>query len=170
LGAQLADKQRVGVAKWDHYTLFLVSGSDGGQGTQRARARRKTSAPLKHVQGTPTTRGIPTTKVAGCQYTVRCSTSSWTIWGGGHRCVVGCDDASHAAATRHAWQVPPGQFTRDMLDVHSPPAHCLVGVLTAPHAAPPPSSSTPPPMLVSGVCCVCVCVCVYGEREREREW
>jgi hypothetical protein len=29
------------------------------------------------------------TKVA-CQYTVCCSTSCWTIWGGGHRVVVGC--------------------------------------------------------------------------------
>jgi hypothetical protein len=28
--AQLTDKQRVGVAKWDHYTLFLVSGSERG--------------------------------------------------------------------------------------------------------------------------------------------
>jgi hypothetical protein len=28
--------------------------------------------------------------VVGCQYTVCCSTSCWTIWGGGHRCVVGC--------------------------------------------------------------------------------
>jgi hypothetical protein len=26
----------------------------------------------------------------GCQYTVCCSTSSWTTWGGGHRFVVGC--------------------------------------------------------------------------------
>jgi hypothetical protein len=28
--------------------------------------------------------------VVGCQYTVCWSTSSWTIWGGGHRFVVGC--------------------------------------------------------------------------------
>jgi hypothetical protein len=28
--------------------------------------------------------------VVGCQYTVCCSTSCWTIWGGGHRVVVGC--------------------------------------------------------------------------------
>jgi carbamoyl-phosphate synthase large subunit len=28
--------------------------------------------------------------VVGCQYTVCCSTSCWTIWGGGHRCVKGC--------------------------------------------------------------------------------
>jgi hypothetical protein len=30
--------------------------------------------------------------VVGCQYTVCCSTSCWTIWGGGHRCVEGCQD------------------------------------------------------------------------------
>jgi hypothetical protein len=28
--------------------------------------------------------------VVGCQYTVCCSTSCWTIWGGGHWFVVGC--------------------------------------------------------------------------------
>jgi hypothetical protein len=39
-------------------------------------------------------------------------------------------------------QVPPGQFTQEMLDVRNPPANCLVGVLTAPHAAPPPPMLT----------------------------
>jgi hypothetical protein len=28
--------------------------------------------------------------IVACQYNVCCSTSSWTIWGGGHRFVVGC--------------------------------------------------------------------------------
>lgn len=35
--------------------------------------------------------------------------------------------------------MPPGQFTQDMLEVRHPPPNCLVGVLTASHAAPPPA-------------------------------
>jgi hypothetical protein len=33
---------------------------------------------------------VGTRFVVGCQYTVCCSTSSWTVWGGGRWFVVGC--------------------------------------------------------------------------------
>jgi hypothetical protein len=49
----------------------------GGRGVQR-KVREVEAKPLHTCTG------------GGCQYTVCCSTSSWTIWGGGHRFVVRC--------------------------------------------------------------------------------
>jgi hypothetical protein len=48
-------------------------------------ALRTTCAPTSIRRRSPS----PATAFVGCQYTVRCSTSAWTIWGGGHRFVVG---------------------------------------------------------------------------------
>jgi hypothetical protein len=58
-----------------------------------APARRGTAAaPWRAPAPRPPPASPPSPMCCGmrCQYTVCCSTSSWTVWGGGHRIDVGC--------------------------------------------------------------------------------
>jgi hypothetical protein len=62
--------------------------------------------------------------VVGCQYTVCCSTSSWTIWGGGHRCVVGCQyTVCCSTSSWTIWGVVPS--TRTLLPLVEMTMHNL---------------------------------------------